>query len=77
MRFLKNVKREQLIGMAIQVINCRHATWFHGRNKKICGKKSELLLLHPSYTFYMIISFICLATNCVTNIDQSKRENKK
>jgi hypothetical protein len=26
---------------------------------------------------YRIISFICLATNCVTNIDQSKRENKK
>jgi hypothetical protein len=25
----------------------------------------------------LIISFMCLATNCVTNIDQSKRENKK
>jgi hypothetical protein len=27
--------------------------------------------------FITIISFICLATNCLTNIDQSKRENKK
>jgi hypothetical protein len=27
--------------------------------------------------FLLIISFICLATNCVTNTDQSKRENKK
>jgi hypothetical protein len=26
---------------------------------------------------FKIISFMCLATNCVTNIDQSKRENKK
>jgi hypothetical protein len=26
---------------------------------------------------HLIISFMCLATNCVTNIDQSKRENKK
>jgi hypothetical protein len=27
--------------------------------------------------FVVIISFMCLATNCVTTIDQSKRENKK
>jgi hypothetical protein len=27
--------------------------------------------------FYQIISFMCLATNCVTNIDQSNRKNKK
>jgi hypothetical protein len=27
--------------------------------------------------FLLIILFMCLATNCVANIDQSKRENKK
>jgi hypothetical protein len=51
MRFLKNVKRKQLIGMAIQVINCRHATWFHGRNKKICGKKKRTLTFTPFIHF--------------------------
>jgi hypothetical protein len=35
-------------------------------------KKLNLILY-----FIVIISFMCLATNCVTNIDQSKRENKK
>jgi hypothetical protein len=28
-------------------------------------------------TMPVIISFMCLTTNCVTSIDQSKRENKK
>jgi hypothetical protein len=42
---------------------------------KIFGDVTAIKIVKRS--FLLIISFMCLATNCVTNIEQSKRENKK
>jgi hypothetical protein len=46
-------------------------------NVKVCILKLILPKITRPNFLYLIISFMCLATNCVTNIDQSKRENKK